>query len=276
MENQFRSICLKFSGRSSSNVFLLVLSLLLLSKAVVGITDQELEILTSALRSNGYNLFSNAIATSDLRYQILAVDSFTFFSPIDSALFSLDMESDASEYVQTLRYHVVGRRLTMSDLRNLSSVSHLDTLLPNQGLLITNRRTALNGILSDAVTINGVPISTPDLFLGSSFAVHGLDGILSARFPSELNFSGDVSTISPAIWPDKYLSPISSPIAPNLIAPASSPLPQKVPVEITGNSSFKRHGKQHEHRSRRKRHVRKPHGSHRHGEDDLIRHSGSS
>nr|GLL38725.1 fasciclin-like arabinogalactan protein 19 [Ipomoea trifida] len=152
---------------------------------------QELEAMCTVLRSSGYNLFCNAIATSDLQVQltanatvgfsssiiVAAGAAFTLFSPKDKFLFTLDMASDAADYVAALRYHIVpSRALALSDLKNLSS-PFLDTLLPHYSILIYKSENA-------SVTVDGVMLSDPDLYIGSNIAVHGLDGILLSGYSS--------------------------------------------------------------------------------------------
>ncbi|KAG8373256.1 hypothetical protein BUALT_Bualt11G0005000 [Buddleja alternifolia] len=128
------------------------------------------------LRNHGYTLFTNAIATSDLQYHLLTTSSFTLFAAKDSPLFDLDMASDATAYVTTLRYHVIpDHRHSFADLQNLSS-PFLDTLLPHYSVLIG--KTQNDSVLFNGVMVDGVRVSDPDLFLGSRIAVHGIDGIL--------------------------------------------------------------------------------------------------
>lgn len=51
--------------------------------------------------------------------------------------------------------------------------------------MIGNTQVWLNDTVLDAVTVDGVRLSVPDLFVGSGVAVHGLDGILVSGFESE-------------------------------------------------------------------------------------------
>ncbi|KAH0711739.1 hypothetical protein KY289_007698 [Solanum tuberosum] len=153
------------------------------------ISPYELDSLLSVLRYSGYPLFSNAIDTSDIQFQILtghttladsssaAAGSFTIFAPRDHFLYTLDMASDADAYVAALRSHVIpSRRLTITELRNLTS-PYLDTLLPHYSILVETSRGD-----DDFVTVDGVRVSDPNLFVGSRFVVHGLDGILLTGF----------------------------------------------------------------------------------------------
>ncbi|GMP25461.1 hypothetical protein CsSME_00002319 [Camellia sinensis var. sinensis] len=197
MENQSQQSPTKFTGQILIVIALSFFFFFVSASATVDIgeiiTEGELENVTRAMRMNGYTLFGNAIATSDLRYQILAGKSFTFFVPPDSNLFSLDISSDASHYVQSLRYHVSPLRLSISDLRNLSSFAapYLHTLLPHHSLLIRTHNKLPTNNAPLVTTVDGVRISYPDLCHGSrTFAVHGLDGILSA-VPVSVSVSSD-------------------------------------------------------------------------------------
>ncbi|KAK4430651.1 hypothetical protein Salat_1365800 [Sesamum alatum] len=148
-------------------------------------TFRELETMLEALRNQGYTLFTNAITTSDIQYQLLstttaATSPFTLFAPKDSPLRALGMNSDAAAYVSTLRYHIIpNHRHTLTDLQNLSS-PFLDTLLPHYSVLIGKIQDGdvLYGNATVGLMVDGVRLSDPDLFLGSRIAVHGIDGIL--------------------------------------------------------------------------------------------------
>ncbi|XP_058088556.1 uncharacterized protein LOC131235399 [Magnolia sinica] len=166
----------------------LLLFLTLPNATVNGIRNEELEDMISALQSKAYNLFGNAVMTSELQYDILSGHSFTFFVPTDSALFALDMRSSASHYIQTLRCHVTLRRLPTSSLASLSPcLSFLPTLHPRRTVFISRRPSLSPG--SDILTVNGVDIIFPGLFYGRNIAVHGLDGILTTRLPVGIRHS---------------------------------------------------------------------------------------
>ncbi|KAF6163696.1 hypothetical protein GIB67_036156 [Kingdonia uniflora] len=157
----------------------------------------------TTLRIKGYNLFGNAITTSDIHYEILAGTSFTFFAPTDSSLFALDMTATASDYVLTLRYHVLPRRFSITDLRSNSSSngSEIPTIAANRDLYVTVERSSEGG---DVVSVNGVDVVLPGLFYGRNVAVHGLSGILDV-----VKSNGERS-ITPALSP-RIDGPDSSP-----------------------------------------------------------------
>ncbi|KAJ4966161.1 hypothetical protein NE237_018010 [Protea cynaroides] len=243
-ERRLRSILRSVAGKSTAKTILLALSIFVLLSfqivAVAGMTEGELETAIDALRSKGYDLFSNAIETSDLQYDLLdSGESFTIFAPAGGSLSSLDLASQASDYIQTLRFHVSPRRFTFSDLRSLSmsQVPYVDSLLHNHALYVAiNNITQTN---SDSMIVDGVQISVPDLYLGPSIAVHGLDGILAIRFQ-----------VRPIISPPA-MSPLVFPTKQDFTAAASSPAPGTV------NSSFDKRGKHHERRRRKKRRGKK-------------------
>ncbi|XP_038888494.1 uncharacterized protein LOC120078327 [Benincasa hispida] len=156
---------------------------------VSSIPTEELEAMLSIVRARGYNLFSNAITTSDLQLDLLtaaANASFTFFAPTDSSLFALAMTQSAAAYTATLRYHGLPRRLSVSDFNRLPSQSPIQTLLRSQYVTLTRR---LRGSRSDAISVNGVNVVLPGLYYSRHVAVHGLGGILSLH--SQIGFPYD-------------------------------------------------------------------------------------
>nr|TKS08084.1 hypothetical protein D5086_0000107340 [Populus alba] len=172
--------------KSTAKILLHILLLSLLHQITTAkLTDQELDFALFSLRSHGYTLFPNAIATSDLRLQLLnqsnhaksSFSTFTLFSPPDSLLFSLDLASAASHYTKSLSLHMSPFRMSTSDLRNLTASS------------------------------------VPDLFLCPSIAVHGLDGIIVAGFEDRVeDTSFEAATSSSqidAIWSEELNSPLA-------------------------------------------------------------------
>lgn len=188
----------------------LLLFLLLITTANGGVsfstTIRELETMLEALRNHGYTLFTNAITTSDIQYQLLSATTtspFTLFAPKDSPLRALDMASDAPAYVSTLQYHVIpDYRHTFTDLQNLSS-PFLDTLLPHYSVLIGKIQDGevSFGNATVGVMVDGVLLSDPDLFLGSRIAVHGIDGILviGLNMYQDLDGNDKESELFPAV-----------------------------------------------------------------------------
>ncbi|KAL7170834.1 hypothetical protein ACSBR2_035657 [Camellia fascicularis] len=111
--------------------FTIPISFLLSTAIVTAVPDEKLKSMLAVLRTRrGYNLFGNALTTSDLYFDLLARTPFTFFITTDSSLFALDMTSSASVYITALCYHIVPLQLSLADLRNLTFGSILPTLLP--------------------------------------------------------------------------------------------------------------------------------------------------
>ncbi|RZC64884.1 hypothetical protein C5167_008568 [Papaver somniferum] len=148
----------------------ILLLLFIMNVVVNGIPEEELNMAITSLKANGYNLFGNAISTSDIRYQIISTfnNNITLFSPTDSDLYSLDLVSDSSDYVQKLRFFY-------------------QYLIPHQCLTITKDDNPNPNENSSFVSVDGVRIVVPDLYTGSRITVHGLGGILSVNFRKNVN-----------------------------------------------------------------------------------------
>ncbi|XP_057972639.1 fasciclin-like arabinogalactan protein 19 [Malania oleifera] len=255
----------KFPGRRPPPMFLLTLSFLFSSSATATattLTDQDLETAIQVLKIHKYNLFGNAIATSDLRYRLLSGDSFTLFAPPDSDLFSLDMSSVADDYVRTLRLHVLPRRLSLADLRRLSPGSRIESLLYRHHLTISNHRVSINGTISKYVAVDGVRISVPNLYLSLDIAIHGLDGILSADYGSTKNLTGDVGHSSPTSWSNECSRPE--------FESASNPPPEGTETAKTAEKLSS--GKCEEHQRRKKENKREVSDRRHRDKHDEIKH----
>ncbi|KAK9989174.1 hypothetical protein SO802_029413 [Lithocarpus litseifolius] len=207
-------------------VVILLLSLPGGVKPVHCISTGDMESMLSALRARGYNLFSNAIATSDLQFDLLCTNAnantntnasngddyfFTIFAPTDAALFALDMTQTAPFFTDTLRLHVVPKRLSFSQLQRLSS-ANLRTLLPSRDLHVTtrhlsppppppshpqhhhNRRRRVV-----VVSVNEIEVVFPGVYYGRYVAVHGLNGILTLRGPPQCSSSSPVRSVLPQL-----------------------------------------------------------------------------
>ncbi|KAK7812688.1 fasciclin-like arabinogalactan protein 19 [Quercus suber] len=229
-------------------VVVLLLSLPGGVKPVHCISSGDMESMLSALRARGYNLFSNAIATSDIQFDLLCTHSnsnanasnngdyfFTIFAPTDAALFALDMTQTAPYFTDTLRLHVVPKRLSFSQLQRLSS-ANLRTLLPSRDLHVTtrhlsppppprhhhNRRRRVV-----AVSVDEIEVVFPGVYYGRYVAVHGLNGILTLRGPPQYSSSSPVRSVLPQLTNICY--------NPNGTAP-SPPPPQQPPQSFRGYS----------------------------------------
>ncbi|EXB75156.1 hypothetical protein L484_025934 [Morus notabilis] len=67
----------------------------------------------------------------------------------------------------TFSYHVIPQRLSFSELLLFKTNTHLPTLLPGKSVVITNN-SRLN------FSINGSPITVPDLYATTAIIVHGV------------------------------------------------------------------------------------------------------
>ncbi|CAI9103936.1 OLC1v1002532C1 [Oldenlandia corymbosa var. corymbosa] len=160
---------------STLRLIAVTIFLFIVSTTVLSVHDDELESMLNLLRGRGYNLFSNAISTSDIFYEVLSGDSFTFFAPTDSSLFTLDMTNTASEYISALRCHIIPLRVLFPELRRLPSGSSLPTLVKNHRATVR-----LENPTSDSfITVDGVRVVLPDLYYSRNIAVHGLRGNLN-------------------------------------------------------------------------------------------------
>ncbi|CAJ2649118.1 unnamed protein product [Trifolium pratense] len=216
----------------------LIAVVLLVSNAVTVVNcipNRELDSMLTTLRSRGYHLFCNAIVTSDLRIDLLAFEdanskethSFTFFAPTDSSLFALDMAQTASSYTDTLRYHIVPRRLSLAELRRLPNGYTLPTLLSTRRIRVTRRAG------SSVTVVGGVDVAFPGLFYGRHVVVHGLAGILHVR---SNNPTSPAPVISPIRSPDhrRRFSPRRNSSSPENQT-VLDPIPRSVSFNFTGS-----------------------------------------
>ncbi|XP_039016937.1 uncharacterized protein LOC120147696 [Hibiscus syriacus] len=206
---------------SSKPASVILLLLLAAAATTAGLTIKELDAALLALQSRGYTLFPNAITTSDLQVRLLSSQNssiFTLFAPPDSLLFSLDLLSSARLYTFSLFLHVSPHFLSSSDLLALPRPGFIDTLFPNRRLFVERAMSTRNGSALLTVTVDGVMVSVPDLFIGSNLAVHGLDGILVARYGSLISEGSDTNTDTAIAEPPKF-SYQTSPANPPEISP---------------------------------------------------------
>ncbi|AES63356.1 putative FAS1 domain-containing protein [Medicago truncatula] len=220
-----------------SSIFPLMVLLLLVANAVTvvnSIPNREFDSMLNTLRSRGYHLFCNAILTSDLRIDLLdpnsnATNSFTFFAPTDSSLFALDMTQTASSYTDTLRYHIIPRRLTLSELRLLPNGYTLPTMLSTRRISFTRRSGS-----SSVTTVGGVEVAFPGLFYGRHVTVHGLAGILNVR---SVDFTSPApAPVNPIHSPDhRHFTPRRIPHSPEKQnQTVLDPVPRSVSFNVTG------------------------------------------
>ncbi|CAB4267739.1 unnamed protein product [Prunus armeniaca] len=214
-------MAIKFRTLSLTVLLLVLISLIMLPDEVVSLTPREYDSMQRVLRGHGYNLMCNAMATSDLQWMLLtfpANASFTIFAPTDASLFALDMIQTASSYTDTLRFHVVPLRLSLSNLRSLAAGSFLPTLLPSSALRLVSPR---------PLSVSGVDVVLPGLFYSRHLAVHGLGGILSLAslvpYGSSHSPVPKVEPMSTSDFNGTDLSPVIAPSSVNTGSPSISP-----------------------------------------------------
>ncbi|CAH8335541.1 unnamed protein product [Eruca vesicaria subsp. sativa] len=91
--------------------------------------------------------------------------SATVFIPTDFD--TADISSSSNGGRLSVAYHIVPQRLSFTDLRFLQPLSRLPTLLPGKSIVVTNN--SVSGL-----TVDGVLVTEPDLFLSSPIAIHGV------------------------------------------------------------------------------------------------------
>ncbi|KAK1417641.1 hypothetical protein QVD17_26771 [Tagetes erecta] len=225
-----------------ASTFILTVVLLLITVintvVVTAVSESEYSSLLSALRNRGYHVFANAITTTDLHYDVITGGNFTFFAPIDSVLYTLDMSMSAADYTTTLRYHVVPHRLRLSDLRQLPyGLSSFPTLLRDHRIHIVNPLS-----LPLPITIEGVYISVPDLYSDAHIVVHGLESVIDFRSVNDTinssllgeDFTRDNSPVDIHLEADASFPQVEVPVAG--IETVASPLP-----EIKSDSIIQQH-----------------------------------
>ncbi|KAK9071014.1 hypothetical protein SSX86_009582 [Deinandra increscens subsp. villosa] len=206
---------------SSFIISTVLLLLTVINTVVTGVPEREYRSMLAALRFRGYHLFANAISTTDLHYDIINGDNFTFFAPIDSALYALDMSISAADYTTVLRFHSVPRRLSFTDLRLLVFRSDsVPSLVPGHEIHVVNPLT-----LRSPITVEGVDIAFPGLFYGTYIAVHGLEGIMDFR-----SLKDTMDSASAAANLTENLAPMN--VHSEDLAPSASPSPSPSPESL--------------------------------------------
>ncbi|VFQ91175.1 unnamed protein product [Cuscuta campestris] len=145
------------TSRFIADVLLIVI--LNQSDSVSAVQTREMDSILTALRSNGYGLFSNAIITSDLWYDLVdgREAALAVFAPTDSSLFALDMVNSAFNYTATLRCHVVPHRLSVRGLNRIRPDSSLRTLAADHDLRVESRRSTPDVLVRQPETPRSEP-----------------------------------------------------------------------------------------------------------------------
>ncbi|RWR94574.1 FAS1 domain-containing protein-like protein [Cinnamomum micranthum f. kanehirae] len=161
--------------------------------------------------------------------------SFTLFLPTDENMdfVNKQLASDPS----ILSYHYVPQALSSCDLkRNFLQGSLIPTLLAGNSIKVTS-----NTIWN--FTINGSPISHPDMFNSPFLAVHGIPTILNYTWHGGSNSpppqqppkqpKNDAGVVSPSPLPlPPSPSPLVQPEQPKNVIGVASPPPQQPKTDI--------------------------------------------
>ncbi|CAN1141791.1 Fasciclin-like arabinogalactan protein 19 [Linum perenne] len=192
---------------------LIITATTIIPTPATSIPTDSLDYILYFLRSRGHSLFANAIATSDLLFDVLALPTATILPPSDPALFAMDMTEFPSFYLAVLRLHVIPFRI---DLRYLQNNASLHTLVSSRRLHSTRS--------PDGLRLDGVEVLVPALYDTVNVAVFALNGMLPSRVPRHRNRSVIPRARVPSTITNSPPVPISS--GTNFSAP-----------ELTGNSS---------------------------------------
>ncbi|KAI5083728.1 hypothetical protein GOP47_0003471 [Adiantum capillus-veneris] len=172
--------------------------------------------LVQALNEEGkYSAAATFLGAVDLNHVL--PESSTIFVPMDEGIAESGLQlSTFNTAMPILQYHVIVKRLVFHDLQQLPVGQTLQTLLPNNTVIITSNSSA-------NFTIDDVLMSHRNLFVASSTVVHGMNGVLNSDLYGRM-------THLPAFQP-------SSP--PGVSAPdiGSPPAHDQPAPPFTGNSS---------------------------------------
>lgn len=132
------------------------------------------------LRSTGYSVMASFLGMQLMGSKDQETTPLTIFAPPDESMTS--HIGNFTEYPSIFLRHVVPCKLSMRDLINRSGGTTVRTKL--ESFVIDVVRT------SDSVALNGVMITTPDMYHSEWLSVHGVSDILR---PVEGNVPGTES-----------------------------------------------------------------------------------
>lgn len=125
--------------------------------------------LISVLNSQGeFVVFSTGVDAAGLGGELRGSGPFTLFAPTDSALNALPdaVRSDSERFSRVLQSHVVPGRLTVADLREMTSVTTL------QGTTVPVR------VDGDVLRVGNATVALPDVEAANGI-IHVLSGSVS-------------------------------------------------------------------------------------------------
>ncbi|XP_058197039.1 fasciclin-like arabinogalactan protein 21 [Rhododendron vialii] len=137
--------------------------------------EQLLENIVSALLTAGdFRHWANLLSATDPSTLTTPLSTATLFVPSDQALSHFPTPT-ASPLISfdpfLIPYHIIPQRLPFSDLQLFKPLTRLPTLLPSNSILIT-----VNS--HSNFSVDGSPITHPDLYVNSAVAVHGVNNVL--------------------------------------------------------------------------------------------------
>lgn len=119
------------------------------------------------LGSKGYASFSIALHTvlDGILKDYVGLGSVTIFAPLDFTILGYP----STLLHRAVRFHILPRRFTYTELTSLPVRTLLKTLMHDEHLEIDGVLNFLRGVI-----INGVEIVVPDMFTSEKFVVHGI------------------------------------------------------------------------------------------------------
>ncbi|KAI3795398.1 hypothetical protein L1987_38050 [Smallanthus sonchifolius] len=120
------------------------------------------------LSSSGFMSFAIGLnsVTDGIVKEYPDLDSVTIFTPPNVALMAMSSSPLLDKF---MRFHMVVQRHSFKQLAGLPPGASLSTLVRGKHVDITE-----NSRVSQVMSINGVAITAPDLFVSKNFVVHGI------------------------------------------------------------------------------------------------------
>ncbi|KAI3745058.1 hypothetical protein L1987_58159 [Smallanthus sonchifolius] len=141
---------------------------------------EELGRVIKFLSSSGFMSFAIGLnsVTDGIVKDFPDLDSVTIFTPPNVAL----MATSSPLLNKFMRFHMVVQRRSFKQLAGLPPGAWLSTLVRGKHVDITE-----NSRVSQVMSINGVAITAPDLFVSKNFVVHGIARALNMHELSSMS-----------------------------------------------------------------------------------------